>query len=109
MDRIPICVMNCFIRTADLHVNRNQLSRIHRRRIGAVGRRTGSPNRTRTRKGRLPKWLVRLAIARALVTDFGSLTASPELDSSLRLAAQDNHEIRAFAGLRAQRLVGDDQ
>src|SRR5262245_64068465 len=93
-------------RSADLHVNRNRLSRIQRRRIGAGGRRMGSPNRTRTGKGRRP---IRLAIAWALVTDFGSRTASPEFDSSLRLAAQDNHEIRAFAGLGAQRLVGDDQ
>ena len=35
--------------------------------------------------------------------------ASSRLHAALRLAAQDDHEIRVFAGLRAQRLVGDDQ
>src|SRR5262245_54593700 len=66
----------------------------------------GSPSRIRTR-GRRAR--MRQAIARALVTDFGPRTASSELDAPLRLAAQDDHEIRAFASLGAQHLVRDDQ
>jgi hypothetical protein len=48
-------------------------------------------------------------IAWARVAEFGPRTASSDLDASLRLAAQEDHEIRAVAGLRAQGLVRDDQ
>src|SRR5215471_11413150 len=50
----------------------------------------GLPNRRRTRERRAR---MRHAIACALVTDFGPRTASSELEASLRLAAQDDHEI----------------
>jgi hypothetical protein len=36
-------------------------------------------------------------------------TASSDLDTSLQLAAQEDHEIRAVAGFRAQCLVRDDE
>src|ERR1700704_4405036 len=52
---------------------------------------------------------IKKAIARARVAKFGARTASSTLDASLRLAAQQHHKIRALAGLRAQRLVRDDQ
>src|SRR3981189_3478887 len=69
-------------------------------------KRTGSPVKKRTPKWRAPK---RHAIACACVREFGLRTASSHLDATLRLAAQEHHEIRAFAGLGAQRLVGDDK
>jgi len=47
--------------------------------------------------------------ARLLDNDFCSRTASPHLDASLRLATQENHEIRAVPSFRAQGLVRDDQ
>src|SRR5260370_40739550 len=69
-------------------------------------KRTGSPVKKRTPKWRAPK---RHAIACACVREFGLRTASSHLDAALRLAAHEHHEIRAFAGLGAQRLVGDDK
>src|SRR5216683_8192393 len=68
---------------------------------------TGSPGRKRTRDGRAP---IRLAITRATIRDVVDLrTALPALDPSLRLAAQEDDEIRALAGLGVQRFVRDDQ
>src|ERR1700720_4720836 len=61
---------------------------------------------TETRKMLAPK---RQAKPRTLVPSFGRRTASSDSDSSLRLAAQQDHEIRALAGLRAQLLVRNDQ
>ena len=72
---------------------------------GVAARRTGSPGRKGTSERRAPK---RLA-AWASVAEFGPRTASPPLDAALRLAAQQHHEFRSLAGLRAQRLVRDDQ
>ena len=69
-------------------------------------KRTGSPAGKRTPERRAPK---RQTIAWPRVTEFGPRTASSALDAALRLAAQEHHEIRAFAGLGAQRLVRDDQ
>src|ERR1700681_303721 len=69
-------------------------------------KRTGSPAGKRPPERRAPK---RQTIAWPRVTEFGPRTASPVLDAALRLAAQEHHEIRAFAGLGAQRLVRDDQ
>jgi hypothetical protein len=46
-------------------------------------------------------------IARA--RELGYWTAPSELDPSLRLAAQQDHEFRPLASLRAQRLIGNDQ
>ena len=48
-------------------------------------------------------------VARARVAEFGVRTASSDLDAALRLAAQEDDEIRAFAGLGAQGFVRDDQ
>ena len=61
---------------------------------------------TETRKMLAPK---RQSKAWTLVPCFGRRTASSDCDPSLRLAAQEDHEIRALAGLRAQLLVRDDQ
>jgi hypothetical protein len=80
--------------------------RIDANQIGVAARRTGSPGGMRTHERQAP---IRQAIARARVREFGPGSASSGLDASLRLAAQEDHEIRAFAGLRAQRLVRDDQ
>src|SRR5205823_4173943 len=44
-----------------------------------------------------------------LVPCFGRPAAASDSDPSLRLAAQEDHEIRALAGLGAQLLVRDDQ
>src|SRR5271166_2949488 len=43
------------------------------------------------------------------IPGLGRGTASSNCDPSLRLAAQEDHEIRALAGLRAWFLVRDDQ
>jgi hypothetical protein len=51
----------------------------------------------------------RQAKAWTLVPCFARRAAASDSDSSLRLAAQEDHEIRALAGLRAQLLVRDDQ
>ena len=51
---------------------------------------------------------IRLA-AWARVAEFAARTASPLLDASLRLAAQQHHEFRSLAGLRTHPLVRDDQ
>jgi hypothetical protein len=74
--------------------------------IGVAATRTGSPGGIRARERPVP---IRQAIARARVTEFVARTASSGLDASLRLVAQGDHEIRAAAGLRAQRLVCDDK
>jgi hypothetical protein len=44
-----------------------------------------------------------------LVPDFGLGTVASELDASLWLAAHDDYKLRVLTGLRAQRLIGDDQ
>ena len=49
------------------------------------------------------------AIAWESEMEFGPWAASSDLDASLRLAAQEDYGFRAAGGLRAQRLVGDDQ
>src|SRR6266436_8521833 len=67
---------------------------------------TSSPVGERKRERRAP---IKHTTAWARVTEFVARTASSHLDSSLRLAAQEDHEIRAFAGLGAQRLVRDDK
>src|SRR6266852_3732592 len=67
---------------------------------------SAAPHRAGTRNMLAPK---RQAKAWTLVPDFGRRTASSTRDPSLRLAAQEDHEIRALAGLRAQLLVRDDQ
>src|SRR5438445_8082691 len=71
-------------------------------------KRTGSPGGKRTRERRAPK---RHAVAWARVAEFvpRTRTASSHLDAALRLATQEDHEIRALAGLGAQRLVRDDK
>src|SRR3984893_15542519 len=82
---------------------------VHRSETNAMchyRKRTGSPAGKRPPERRAPK---RQAIAWPRVTEFGPRTASPVLDAALRLAAQEHHEIRAFAGLGTQRLVRDDQ
>src|SRR4030088_3772433 len=66
----------------------------------------GSPGGERTRERRAP---IRQSIAWARVTEFGPRTAASDLDASLRLAAQEDNEVRAVAGLGAQRLVRDDK
>src|ERR1039457_5612996 len=63
---------------------------------------SGSPIGIRTRERRAP---IRQAIAWTLVLDFGLWTAASVLDTSLRLAAHEDHKFRAVARLRAQRLV----
>jgi hypothetical protein len=45
----------------------------------------------------------------SLVTGCGLETAPSKLDASLWLAAHENYELCAVAGLRAQGLVRDDQ
>src|SRR5258708_39616673 len=75
-------------------------------RSGYRSERTGSPGGKRPRERPAPE---RHAIALAGVTEFGFRTAASELDASLRLAAQEDHEISALAGLGAHRLVRDDQ
>jgi hypothetical protein len=80
--------------------------RIDANQIGVAARRTGLPGGIRIHERQAP---IRQAIARARVREFGPGSASSGLDASLRFAAQEDHEIRAFAGLRAQRLVRDDQ
>src|SRR6266436_2402086 len=65
-----------------------------------------SPGGKRTPERRGP---IKKAIARARVAELGLRAASSALDASLRLAAQQHHKVRALAGLRAQRLVRDDQ
>src|SRR6266404_2257017 len=74
--------------------------------LGVVIAHFGSPGGKRTPERRAP---IKKAIARARVGEFGPRIASAALDASLRLAAQQHHKIRALAGLRAQRLVRDDQ
>src|SRR6266852_7407936 len=69
-------------------------------------KRTGSPVGKRTGEWQSP---IRQAIAWARVTEFGPRIASSDLDASLRLSAQEDHEIRAFAGLGAQCFVRDDK
>src|SRR5215470_32863 len=61
----------------------------------------GSPSRKRTHEWR--------EIAGTLVPDFGLGTAASELDPSLWLAAHKDYELGVLTGLRAQRLVGNDQ
>src|SRR6266403_3523522 len=51
----------------------------------------------------------RQAKAWTLVPHFARRTVSSARDASLRLTAQEDDEIRALAGLRAQLLVRDDQ
>src|SRR5258705_2714008 len=51
----------------------------------------------------------RQAKAWTLVPHFARRTVSSASDASLRLTAQEDDEIRALAGLRAQLLVRDDQ
>src|SRR5215211_2738741 len=68
-------------------------------------KRAGSPRGKRTRERLAP---VSRKVAWARV-ELGLRTASAALDASLRFAAQQHHKICALAGLRAQRLVRDDQ
>src|SRR5215831_626490 len=51
----------------------------------------------------------RQALAGTPVPNFGLGTAVSGLDASLWLAAYEHHKLRVLTGLRAQRLVGDDQ
>src|SRR5215831_20385156 len=51
----------------------------------------------------------RQALAGTPVPNFGLGTAVSELDASLWLAAHEDYKLRVLTGLRAQRLVGDDQ
>src|SRR5260221_3920070 len=43
-----------------------------------------------------------------IVAEYGVRTTASRLDTSLRLAAHEDHKIRPLAGLRAQRLVLND-
>ena len=45
----------------------------------------------------------------ARVAEFAARAAPPLLDAALRLAAQQHHELRSLAGLRAHPLVRDNQ
>src|SRR5713226_9823445 len=65
-----------------------------------------SPAGIRTRERRAP---IRQAIAWTLVAEFGLRITASHLDTSLWLAAHEDHKFRTLAGLRAQRLVGNDQ
>src|SRR6266852_8880887 len=94
--------MSALRSTADIHRGDAHVSFVPLPEV----KRTGSPVKKRTPKWRAPK---RHAIACACVREFGLRTASSHLDAALRLAAQEDHEIRTFAGLGAQRLVGDDK
>src|SRR5882724_300845 len=82
-------------------IERGTEERISPRRAEGIA----SPGGKRTPERRTPK----KATAPARVEEVGPRTASPALDASLRLAAQQHHKIRALAGLRAQLLVRDDQ
>jgi hypothetical protein len=81
-----------------------------RRRFGRCSHGRRGQRRADDRAGR-PEMLApnRQAKAWTLVPHFARRTVSSASDASLRLTAQEDDEIRALAGLRAQRLVRDDQ
>src|SRR5215813_40157 len=58
------------------------------------------------REWKAPIWP---ALALTVITGFGHEPTAPELDASLRLTAHEHYKLCALAGLRAQRLVRDDQ
>src|SRR5215470_5562243 len=74
-------------------------------KMHAAGVRAEENHRSPGRK-RTGEWQ---AIAGTLVPNFGLRTAASELDASLWLAAHEDYKLRVLTGLRAQRLVGDDQ
>ena len=113
-----------------LHIGREALDQLARTTRGALRSRPGqavpgyrtagwilriakrscrAKNRGSPAEGTSERRAPIMVAAWARVAEFAARAAPPLLDAALRLAAQQHHELRSLAGLRAHPLVRDDQ